>query len=976
MENDLERTARALASSATDAAALREERAAFEHQIAQLESAQSVLMRLKDELSDRVAQLEAKLARMTDDSERATSLGSQLREERSQHARLADVRAAESQKAALYLKLAETQLKRERFIGRRAGAFAWRAASKSPVVAVPFDFLTFWMRTKFLHPRLALKQTRQAHAIRRSQLLDQNYYLGQNFDVRILGRDPVRHYVLFGAAEGRDPSPEFSSEGYFRANPDVALKKDNPLFHYIRYGRAEGRPLGGIRGVAAYQLAEPETGQSSQTSVKNNEVLARLRKASTDLYSMRPDDVIFEESATGNAFLERHGLLSDRPDFGSAQRALNIVARSQALVSEAGSRPVASVVVPVYGQLAYTLNCLDSLLQHASKHAFEVIVVDDRSPDESQRWLSEILGIRFVHQSENQGFLKTCNDAAATARGDYIVLLNNDTRVAAGWLDELIDSFSHFPNAGLVGSKLFYPDGSLQEAGGIIWQDGSAWNFGRNDDPNRPEYCYARRVDYVSGASIAVPKTLWDQLGGFDEIYRPAYCEDSDLAFRVREAGREVWMQPASRVIHYEGKSSGTDLTQGVKSYQVANSKKLFERWKHVLASHRPNGVEPQKEKDRISKRRVLVIDATTPTPDQDAGSVTAWMNLMILRDLGFKSDFVPQDNFLFQKRYTTDLQRQGIECRYAPFDWSLEDLLQREGGTFDFVMIFRSNVTHIALPLLRKYAPQAAVAFNNMDLHYLRLQRQAELAGDQKLLAEAERYKQIEFDVIRSVDCTVVPSYEEAAILSKELPNEPVIVLPYMTDIVGTAAPFESRNDFVFVGGYNHSPNVDAVAYFVDTIWPIIQAGAPGARFYVVGSNPPQRVLDLASDSVIVTGRVDDLQPYLDRSRVCVCPIRYGAGVKGKVTTAMAHGLPVVATTIAAEGMGVVAGRDLLVEDDPAAFAQAVLSVYRDAALWARLSEAGMSFAIEHNSMKMGMRVVTEIIDTAISVHSRRSGR
>ena len=687
--------------------------------------------------------------------------------------------------------------------------------------------------------------------------------------------------------------------------------------------------------------------------------------ATLKLYDRRSDDAVIVEAQRGVAFMEIFDLLGTTPDFSGAVENL---ANRPARLDIMNESPDVSIIIPVYGQLGYTLNCIDSLLNHKSRYSAEIIVIDDCSPDRDiGDFIEGVKNVRYHRQKVNGGFIKSCNTGGELAKGEFIIMLNSDTRVVDGWLDETISSFSVFPKAGLVGSKMLYPDGSLQEAGGILWRDGSAWNYGRDDDPNRPQYSYARQVDYISGCSVAMRRELWLTFGGFDPFFTPAYAEDVDLCTRVSQSGYEVWYQPLSRVVHYEGKTSGTSTGAGVKAYQVINLKKIFLRYRKVLELHRRNAEAPFFEKERRVTKRMLVVDAVTPTPNQDAGSVQTVLGLRCAQALGYKTHFVPEDNWLFEPGYTPALQREGTECFYAPFEVGFEAFIKRYGWLFDVVLVYRVGVMSKSLPILREYAPQAVILFHLADLHYLRMHRQAELDQDRAAVAAALLLKQTELEIVQSSDCTITHSTVEAEILAKEVPGAPVVVWPLMMELASTKVGWSDRQDICFLGGYRHSPNVDAVRFFASQVLPVIHETRPEIRFLVAGSHPPPEIIDLANDRIVVTGMIDDLSALFDNCRVFVCPLRVGAGAKGKVMSALSYGIPIISTSVGVEGAGLENGKHVIVEDNPREMARAILELYDNPYLWDRMSQEGQELISQKFSLRMGASKLEEAIDKAL---------
>ena len=255
--------------------------------------------------------------------------------------------------------------------------------------------------------------------------------------------------------------------------------------------------------------------------------------------------------------------------------------------------------------------------------------------------------------------------------------------------------------------------------------------------------------------------------------------------------------------------------------------------------------------------------------------------------------------------------------------------------------IVSRPYVAGRHLHLIREHAPSARIVYDTVDLHYVRERRRAALEGA-NVAAVADYWERIELALAGSADVTAVVSEEERAELERALPGAPVVVLPNANRIrAGVPGP-EGRDGLLFVGGFEHQPNVDAAIWLVRQIMPLVWRGRPDVTLKIVGGSPPPEVEALEGPNVAVTGWVEDLDALIDAARVMVAPLRYGAGMKGKVTQSLAGGLPVVTTAVGAEGLDSKDGDALLIAEDPAGLAERIVRLAGDDALWRRLAEEG----------------------------------
>jgi GT2 family glycosyltransferase len=614
--------------------------------------------------------------------------------------------------------------------------------------------------------------------------------------------------------------------------------------------------------------------------------------------------------------------------------------------------PVVSIVLVLFNRAELTLRCLRSLLETASL-PFEIILVDNGSTDLTDAMLSRLDNVTMLSQQENVGFLRGVNDGVRLARGKYLLLLNNDTEVLPGALDAAVDRLERDATIGAVGARLVLPDGRLQEAGSIIWCDGSCAGYGRGDSPHAPEYQFRRDVDYCSGAFLLTPRSLFDEMDGFDEDYQPAYYEEVDYCVRLLKRGLRVVYEPRAVVSHFEFASS-----RSVDAVRMQTERRSIFVRKHAtwLQGQPAPGKAPQvwARARTGDARRILYLDDRVPFDHLGSGFPRA---RLLLQSLVRHGDAVtlypmtaPQDDWA---RVYEALPLE-VEVMLERGAEGLRAFLEERRGFYDCIIVSRPHNLRLLRSAVQGEWPPAPLIYDAEAMFSLRDIAARSLAG--ATVSEADRNRCVNDEVALANGASLVACVSEQEAGYFRAAGHGTTTLAHAVDCAPTSRSFSARRGFLFVGALNAdgTPNSDSVIWFTREVLPRIQRQLGPVELLIIGERPPPQVMAIAGESVKVIGRVDELAEHFDAARVFLAPTRFAAGIPLKILHAAAFGVPVVCTTVLQRQLGWTDGVELLVADDPDGFAAACCRAYEDEALWnmlrhRALERVGSDFSQHH---------------------------
>lgn len=593
------------------------------------------------------------------------------------------------------------------------------------------------------------------------------------------------------------------------------------------------------------------------------------------------------------------------------------------------------------------------------EHPFKLHALLMRSSLRDQLPWSE-MNVTWQHCRSSESAAEAYNACAHSSTQATLVLTSDRIAIQLQALAILRETLWKSPRTAVVTARVLRADGLQRERYVQLARNGHGAITGIGSDPHQPEDAFLRPVDFAQGDLVAIRREQFLRLGGFRTGWATPELMIADFTLRLHAHRLLTCYQPQAYALDLADAAQPRSPLASASRPDV-DGVTFRHRWTsadlwgiHAYLSSATSS--------RDVRKRALVVDHDFPAPDRDSGSLRLTELLRLMQLLGFEITLATI-GLQPRPKYVPDLQRNGVRCLYRPYVKSMTDHLRDRGGSYEVVMLCRMETAEALIPDVRQHCPKAALIFDTVDLHFLRFARQARLTQGQRQRAIAERAKRTELRLVDQADHTFVVSDVERELLMQFAPRSNVHVVSNIHRTVPRRASFAERAGILFVGGFSHPPNLDAVIYFAEQVFPLVRNADPDIRCFVVGADPPMQVRNLSNEHMNILGYQPSLEPFLNGCRLSVAPLRFGAGVKGKIHQSLSYGLPAVATSIAAEGMHLRDGESVLIADSPEIFAKAILRLYRDEGLWRRLSTNGIKVIREHFSANAAMKTLRSVL-------------
>ncbi len=647
-----------------------------------------------------------------------------------------------------------------------------------------------------------------------------------------------------------------------------------------------------------------------------------------------------------------------------------LLASDQRVVLPRADDPEVTVVLVTWGGDALTLQGLRALATSVDV-SIEVVIVDNGSTDQTLALLDRVDGATIIRNGENLGYQVACNQGASAGSGEFVLLCNTDAEVRPHAIAAAVAA-ARARGAWVVGGPVVALDGLLQEAGGIMWSDGSCEGFGRGLRPDRDEFQHPRPVDYISGVFLLARRDRWDELGGLDERYHPAYYEDADLCFRTWERGGSVWYEPEASVMHVE---------HGLVA-SVDRARQLMRERREIFREIHGASLAEQEPPDRSrrlhaalrdrTRLRVLVVDDRVPFADEGSGAPRMAAMVSALVELGSVVTFFAKLLPSAGHRDPHEVLPREVEALVGRGMTALGELLRERRDLYDVVLISRpANMVDLRAMLDQEpdLLGRSKLVYDAEAVEAHRLALAAQVAGEPMSASAVQALVRREVQLAEVASLVLAVSEPEAADFVAH-GVEPVAVVGHA--VAPAPAPGRGgRTSLLFVGNlrYTTLPNVDGLCWFLDEVLPklVVELAArdlPIPEVRVVGSTTPTTEAMLAHEGAILLGAVADLRAEYDRAAVFIAPTRFGAGIPLKVVDAAAHGVPVAATDLITAQLRWPDGAIVATPVDGAAMAVAIADLLGDDAAWvaqrtAALEQVERSWS--HEALRAAMRTVLE---------------